>query len=90
MNYIEVHINCSEEIKEILIAELDNIQADSISETEKGLLASFTDKFFEEITLKELSGRYGFDFTHNVAEKINWNEEWEKNFHQLQVEKLFN
>ena len=86
MNYTELHITCSNELKDILIAELDYIQADTISETENGLLASFLEDIFSEEEVKNLSTNYGFQYSFNAAEKKNWNEEWEKNYPSLIVE----
>ncbi len=92
MDYLEFKIKCLDEFREILIAELSEIGFDSFLETEEG---------FEAYTLEEDLHREAFDAVisqyieqanlsifEGKMPKVNWNEEWEKNYDPIPVDDL--
>ncbi len=91
MDYIGIDIKCVGEFTEILIAELGEQGFDSFLETEDGLEAYCPQKEFDKVTLEEIFNRYqeGFEFSYSFKEisKVNWNEEWEKNYDPIFVDK---
>jgi ribosomal protein L11 methyltransferase len=87
--YIEVKFTCSEEFKEILIAELYALGFDSMMETETGLDAYVIIEDFDLPILEELTARYSeanISFVTSEFENKNWNAEWEKNYAPIIVE----
>ncbi|TRX62689.1 50S ribosomal protein L11 methyltransferase [Fulvivirga sp. M361] len=89
-NFLAIKLYCSEEIKEILIAELSAISYDSMMETEDGLEAYIEEELFDDVELNAVLGKYsGFKLSYEVMRVApkNWNEEWEKNYDPIEVEK---
>ena len=90
MYYTRVLVKCSDEFKEILIAELAESSFDTFMETKDGFEAFVEEDRFDESILKEIIDRYKqqSDITYAVdkIEKKNWNEEWEKNYEPIIVE----
>lgn len=84
MQFVEVKIETTPEMAEILIAELVEVGYDSFQETETGLDAYVDQDIFSEDVLKEILQKYSFEekipYTVGLLEDKNWNEEWEKNF----------
>lgn len=87
MNYIELKCKItpySEEIAEILIAELNELGFESFVESETGLLAYIQEDIFNEVVLSSLyiisNPGYKIEFNHKTIEQENWNENWEKNY----------
>jgi len=89
MNYIEINIETGIELSEMLIAELGNLPFDTFEETNEGVKAYIEEKHFEKEELDEIISRYlsigPITYQINVIPKVNWNEEWEKNFHPITV-----
>ncbi|GLB50571.1 50S ribosomal protein L11 methyltransferase [Neptunitalea lumnitzerae] len=79
-----------EPASEILIAELSERGFDSFVETEEGLSAYIQTELWVPNVLEDIyileSGE--FDITTEIedVEQVNWNEEWEKNFHPIVVD----
>lgn len=84
MEYTAIHIQCNDELRDILIAELDQIGFSAFQELDDGLLASVDSATWDQAAFKEVLSRYeGMGLTEwkiEQIEKTNWNEEWEKNF----------
>src|SRR5690606_35720741 len=89
MEYLEFKIACNEEYREILIAELAEIGFDSFLETEVGIEAYITEDLFDRNDFDEVIEKYGTVGEISVEEgrmaKVNWNEEWEKNYDPIEV-----
>ncbi len=86
--YIAVEIVCSEDLKEILMAELGEADYDSFLETDEGLEAYAERDQFDEQVLKEILSRYKLasdSYRIQTVEEKNWNVEWEKNFEPIVV-----
>jgi len=76
--------------REILIAELSEIDFESFVETELGLEAYIQKNNFNEKVLKELSilnnQEFEIDYQLKNIKDQNWNEVWEQNFDPINVE----
>ncbi|EAZ82213.1 50S ribosomal protein L11 methyltransferase [Algoriphagus machipongonensis] len=92
MDYLEFKIACLEEYREILIAELAEIGFDSFLETEEGIEAYAPENDFDRSSFDELIDKYvvpaHISVQENIMSKVNWNEEWEKNYDPIAVEDL--
>lgn len=92
MDYLEFKINCLDEFREILIAELSEIGFDSFLETEEGIDAYSLKDNFDRKSFDSLIARYAVEGQLKVSEgvlpKVNWNEEWEKNYDPIPVDDL--
>ena len=80
MSFITLTINCDEEKREFLIAELSLLPFDAFEETETGLLASCEKDGYDAEEVKEVLDRYQVEYQVDEVEKVNWNIEWEKNY----------
>jgi ribosomal protein L11 methyltransferase len=87
MDFIELQVSCNSEFREILIAEFGDLGFDSMMETEKGFNAYAEEEIFKEALIQPLKLKYGalaeFDYKSLIVKRINWNEEWEKNFNPV-------
>lgn len=92
MDYLEFKINCLEEFREILIAELSEIGFDSFLETEEGIDAYSLSQGFNREAFDEVISNYSeaaqIQLSEGEMEKINWNAEWEKNYDPIAVDNL--
>ncbi|WP_296702491.1 50S ribosomal protein L11 methyltransferase [Algoriphagus sp.] len=92
MDYLELKINCLEDFREILIAELAEIGFNSFLETEEGLDAYAPENEFDRESFLNLIEKYKLpaEITWHESKmpKVNWNEEWEKNYDPIEVDDL--
>lgn len=92
MDYLEFKVTCLEEFREILIAELAEIGFDSFMETEEGLDAYAPQNEFDREAFNEIVEKYSLpaqiSMHESIMPKVNWNEEWEKNYDPITVEDL--
>lgn len=89
--YIELVLSCTEEQKELLIAELDQAGYESIMETDEGLHGYILKDLFEPAFISNISTRYQLEKEHinyELVEEKNWNIEWEKNFEPVAIDDL--
>ena len=89
MRYIEVTFACrpnTEVITDVLSSELSEIGFETFVTNEKGLVAYIPQTVFSEKSIHEILQNFfldcTIDFSFNVLEDKNWNEEWEKNYFQ--------
>lgn len=89
MQYLEFKINCKEDFREILIAELAEVGFDSFLETDTGLEAYIEEKSFQRESFQDIVNHYqdlaDLEVVEGVMEKVNWNEEWEKHYDPIAV-----
>lgn len=85
-NFIGLQVNCDEEKRELIIAELSLLAFDAFEENDLGVLASCDDKNWNEEEVKEITQKYGVEYSFEEIEKTNWNEEWEKNYDPVIVD----
>ncbi|WP_300441635.1 50S ribosomal protein L11 methyltransferase [Christiangramia sp.] len=91
-NYFEFHftIDPVQPASEILIAELGYLGFESFVENEDGITAYIPEEEYEEDILTNVHILQSEDFTisyeQKEIERVNWNEEWEKNFTPILVD----
>lgn len=89
MDYISIEIKCAADLSDILIAELSELGFDSFLEIEDGLEAScpkdIFDKELTEAVFERYQGVFDFSYSYKEVSKVNWNEEWEKNYDPIFV-----
>lgn len=89
MNYLEFSFKVApaQPGVEILIAELGAAGFESFVETEQGVDAYIPTEEFGEELLEYVqvlhSDEFDISYTTKEIEQVNWNEEWEKNFHPI-------
>ena len=88
---IDIKFNPANQYKDILIAQLYNIDFDSFLEYEKGIKAYvkidvFSEEKFNKI-IKDISLNIDIEFKIINLENKNWNEKWEANFSPVFVGK---
>ncbi len=94
MEYLGVQVKCSESLAEILISELAETGLDSFMEETDGFIGygaeSGVDKGAIENVFTTYSENESIEWKFVEEEKVNWNEEWEKNYDPIEVEdKIF-
>lgn len=89
MNYIQINVNCDPPFREILIAEMGELDFDTFMDTESGFEAYIEEKNFSHPALQDLFNRYRKQtriwYELKKVPKQNWNEEWEKNYEPMSV-----
>ena len=91
MNYLEFKFTIEpvQPASEILIAELGLAGFESFVENEDGVTAYIPVEEYEPETMAGIhilqSEEFEISYTQKEIEQVNWNEEWEKNFHPIIV-----
>ena len=89
-DYIEIKINCEKDFSEILQAELGEIGFNSFVDTDNGFDAYVLESDFDQSSFQELIARYldlaKITYESKTMERVNWNEEWEKNYDPIIVD----
>lgn len=86
MEFITIKVNCAQELIDVLIAELFEVGFDSFQEFDDGFEGSCEQSQFDEDKVAVLFGQYpNVTYTVKEQEKVNWNEEWEKNYDPIIV-----
>ena len=88
VNFLAIKLYCSEQVKDILIAELSELNYDSMMETDDGLEAYIDKTYFDEKELNKVLNKYtAFKISYEVTPVVsrNWNEEWEKNYDPIAI-----
>jgi len=89
MQYLEFKISCKESFREILIAELAEVGYDSFLETDEGFDAYIQEDLFDRNAYQQVIDQYqdaaSLQVTEAIMPKVNWNEEWEKNYDPIEV-----
>lgn len=92
MQYLEFKISCKEPFREILIAELSEVGYDSFLETDEGFDAYIQEDLFDRNSFQQVIEQYQVPasilVTEGLMPKVNWNEEWEKNYDPIEVGNL--
>ena len=86
MEFITIKVSCTPDLTDLLIAELFEVSFDSFQEFDDGFEGSCDQSQFDEGSVKEILNQYpNVTFTIKEQEKVNWNEEWEKNYDPIIV-----
>lgn len=85
--FLKITISCTQELQDILIAELGLINYDSFQEFDDTIDAFIEEDIFDERALLAILERYKIpaNFNKDRLKNINWNEEWERNFNPVYV-----
>ena len=86
MDFITIKVSCSPELIDVIIAELFELGFDSFQEFDDGFEGSCENSQFDESKIDPILSQYpGTKYLVKEQEKINWNEEWEKNYDPIIV-----
>ncbi|WP_436514362.1 50S ribosomal protein L11 methyltransferase [Ekhidna sp. To15] len=86
MEFITIRVDCSPELTDVLIAELFELGFDSFQEFDDGFEGSCDQSQFDKEKVKTVfESHQNVSFVIKEQEKINWNEEWEKNYDPIIV-----
>lgn len=86
--YFEFTIVCTDEVKELLIAELAEIGYDGFVDHDNGFSAFIPQSDFNALQYNDILLKYGInpnDVPHSVIEPQNWNAQWEANYEPIIV-----
>ncbi len=89
MNYIQYTFTVTppQPGSDILIACIAELGFDSFENTDTGFVAYITEDFQPDDEIKNFEfDDFKFSFTTSNIKKVNWNEEWEKNFSPVIVD----
>ncbi len=87
MEFITISVKCPSSLIDVIIAELFENGFDSFQEFENGFEGSCDASSFSEEIIQELLNKYpDVSYTIKEQEKVNWNEEWEKNYDPILVD----
>ena len=89
MNYIEIKVSCDAPFRDILIAEMAELDFDSFVETKVGFDAYIDEALFSRERLEQCFSRYRkqteMGYEQKKIPRVNWNEAWEKNYEPIRV-----
>ena len=81
MFWIGLHVKCPENLREIVLAELSQLSFSTFEETAEGISAYCEDDEWKEEGVKNIISKYNScSYNYEKIDKVNWNEEWEKNY----------
>lgn len=85
---IQITVICTDELKEVISAELDLLQFDGIWDEGDRLNAYISSNVFVEKDLYNMLSKYGMEnsYSQSIIEDKNWNEEWEANFKPFYID----
>lgn len=85
--YLVIKVNCKEDLQDVIIANLFELGFDSFQQYDEYLEGSCEKTTYSAEKLQELMELFG-DISYEVREeeKVNWNEEWEKNYDPIIIE----
>lgn len=90
MNYIELFFKADERTAEIITALLMHEGFEGMEQNEDCYKAFIQKNLFNLKLIKTLFDKWKIVFEHKEIQNQNWNEEWEANFHPVQVESFVN
>ncbi len=90
MDFIQINVHCDPPFRDILMAEMGYLEYDSFVETEVGFEAYISEDKFSHPALQALFNDYRKQtriwYELKKIPKVNWNEEWEKNYDPILVD----
>jgi ribosomal protein L11 methyltransferase len=87
-SYLEFVITCTNQVKDMLIAELAEIGYEGFVENEEGFSAFIPQSLHQEATFNERLLKYALNpntIPHNIIPQQNWNAQWEANYEPIIV-----
>ncbi|OEK07444.1 50S ribosomal protein L11 methyltransferase [Roseivirga misakiensis] len=90
MDFIQINVQCDAPFGEILTAEMGELGFTSFVETELGFEAYIEEEEFSHPAVQTLFNNYRKQtriwYELKKIPKVNWNEEWEKNYDPINVD----
>ncbi|MBI1305901.1 MAG: 50S ribosomal protein L11 methyltransferase [Bacteroidetes bacterium] len=88
MAYIEVQIQILDEVKDIVVAELEELGYEGIWDQGTTISAYIPENLFHHKQLYDTLARYRMEnsFTYSLLQEVNWNSEWEKNYEPVFID----
>lgn len=87
-DYTEYAIQCDYELRDILIAELANMDFEGFVETEDGFTASISMPLEDEKSIENLLSKYHIakhQWTKQIIKQQNWNAIWEADYQPIRI-----
>ena len=88
MNFVEIAVSCSLDFRDILVAEMADLDYDTFEETDVGFKGYISEPLFDDELIRGLFDRYNtavISFRQSFVKRENWNETWEKNYSPIFV-----
>jgi len=73
-------------MQEIVLAELSLFEFVAFEELEDGIYAACEEKDWKKTEIQEVLEKYNLAYSFQKVKKINWNEEWEKNYEPVIID----
>ena len=86
--YFEFAIICDEDTRELLVAELAELEYEGFIETDEGFSAYIPQSLYNPLMYNDLLLKYGInpnDVPHSIIEPQNWNAQWEASYEPIVV-----
>ncbi len=89
MENLEIKFICSDELTDMLIAEISLIGFDIFEQNNDGFVTFHSDVNYDLIEIDEIISRYKplgeIYYSTEIIKKVNWNKEWESNYSPIEV-----
>lgn len=90
METLEVSVSCPNSLREVIWAEMSFNGYESMLETENGFHAYLDEENFDQDFISYLKDKYSkkndIEIKYDLIKKVNWNEEWEKNYDPVNID----
>jgi ribosomal protein L11 methyltransferase len=83
---LQLSVACPADLRDILIAQLGELDFDSFLETDQGFVASGPNPEMDRAQVELLLQGFPVSFRFEEVPKINWNEEWERNVEPVWID----
>jgi len=86
--HIAVRIPCFDEMKEVLLAELEELGSEGNWDKGNEIEAYFAKTDFVEKSLYDMLSKYQLENSYHISEleDKNWNEDWEKSYEPVRID----
>ncbi|MBV9987959.1 MAG: 50S ribosomal protein L11 methyltransferase [Chitinophagaceae bacterium] len=84
--FVEIIIPAGDDLRELLVAQLDALGYQGYEESETDLKAYISEAAFDEQDLNKLLQQHQLSHSRSIIKQQNWNRIWESNFEPVQVE----
>jgi len=88
--YTTIHVQIAANYADMVMAELAELGYDAFLENDQGFEAYIHHNSFDPAHVNQIINRYAgltpIHYTTSLVDKINWNEEWEKNYQPIFID----
>ncbi len=86
MAWIGLHVDCPENLRDIILAELSLLPFSTFEEKVKGISAYCVEEDWNKTDVEIVIRKYNScSYTYERINKTNWNKEWEKNYNPITI-----